>query len=312
MQALHVDRADGVEDALQALLAAPGPALLHVAIDQAANVWPLVPPNHNNAQMLDPEAGCARPPLPPPPPRSPAMRYQLDLTLRQAEGALARVLGAAERRGFRPLAVDGEAQPDGDRWYLRLTVEGDRADASLQTPARQALRLPLRGGVAMSMTATQTQQGRPSARQRRPCRCRCSTTRAAATTPMLWFDGELATADSLQAPLTTHAMHYGTGVFEGIRSYATRDGAAVFRLPEHLERMRKGAELLGLDFDVERALPRRRCRRCAPTAIATPTSARWRGSAPARIGLDVSAADASTSWSRRWPSACTWPASAPA
>lgn len=60
------------------------------------------------------------------------MRYQLDLTLRQAEGALARVLGTAERRGFRPLAVDGEAQPDGDRWYLRMTVEGERSDESLQ------------------------------------------------------------------------------------------------------------------------------------------------------------------------------------
>ena len=59
--ALHLDRADGVEDALQALLDAPGPALLHVAIDQAANVWPLVPPNHNNAQMLDPEADAATP-----------------------------------------------------------------------------------------------------------------------------------------------------------------------------------------------------------------------------------------------------------
>ena len=59
--ALHLDRADGVEDALQALLDAPGPALLHVAIDQAANVWPLVPPNHNNAQMLDPEADAAIP-----------------------------------------------------------------------------------------------------------------------------------------------------------------------------------------------------------------------------------------------------------
>jgi acetolactate synthase-1/2/3 large subunit len=51
--ALHLDRADGVEQALRQLLDAPGPALLHVAIDQAANVWPLVPPNHNNAQMLD-------------------------------------------------------------------------------------------------------------------------------------------------------------------------------------------------------------------------------------------------------------------
>jgi len=60
------------------------------------------------------------------------MRYQLDLTLRQAEGALSRVLGAAERRGFRPLSVDGEAQADGDRWYLRLTVEGERDEANLQ------------------------------------------------------------------------------------------------------------------------------------------------------------------------------------
>lgn len=53
--ALHVERADDVEAALTALLAADGPALLHVAIDTAANVWPLVPPNRNNAQMLDPD-----------------------------------------------------------------------------------------------------------------------------------------------------------------------------------------------------------------------------------------------------------------
>lgn len=71
--------------------------------------------------------------------------------------------------------------------------------------------------------------------------------------PKLWFDGELADADALQADLSTHAMHYGSGVFEGIRSYATRSGAAVFRLPEHLERMRKGAELLGIAFDAAQA-----------------------------------------------------------
>ena len=69
----------------------------------------------------------------------------------------------------------------------------------------------------------------------------------------LWFDGELHDATKLQATLGTHALHYGSGVFEGIRAYATRDGAAVFRLPEHLERMRKGCELLGMDFDVAEA-----------------------------------------------------------
>jgi acetolactate synthase II small subunit len=59
------------------------------------------------------------------------MRYRLDLTLRHADGALARVLGATERRGFRPLAVDGETQADGERWHLRLMVEGDRSDEQL-------------------------------------------------------------------------------------------------------------------------------------------------------------------------------------
>ena len=71
---------------------------------------------------------------------------------------------------------------------------------------------------------------------------------------MQFCDGEIAEADAFSVPLTSHALHYGTGVFEGIRSYATDDGgAAVFRLPEHLERMRKGAEALGMTFDVAQA-----------------------------------------------------------
>ena len=71
---------------------------------------------------------------------------------------------------------------------------------------------------------------------------------------MQFCDGEIAEAEAFSVPLTSHALHYGTGVFEGIRSYATDDGgAAVFRLREHLERMRKGAEALGMKFDVAQA-----------------------------------------------------------
>ena len=69
----------------------------------------------------------------------------------------------------------------------------------------------------------------------------------------LWFDGRIGPQDQTLAPLTTHAMHYGTAVFEGIRSYATPDGAAVFRLSEHLERMRKGADAFGASFDAVEA-----------------------------------------------------------
>lgn len=60
------------------------------------------------------------------------MRHHLDLTVRHADGALARIIGTAERRGFRPVCVDGEAHSDGDRWYLRLAVEGERPIESLR------------------------------------------------------------------------------------------------------------------------------------------------------------------------------------
>ena len=65
------------------------------------------------------------------------MRYRLDLTLRHSEGALSRVLGTAERRGFRPVNVEGETHTDGDRWHLQLTVESERpAEALHQQMAR--------------------------------------------------------------------------------------------------------------------------------------------------------------------------------
>ena len=51
--AQRIDLRNQVDDALAELLAQPGPALLHVAIDIKANVWPLVPPNHANSSMLD-------------------------------------------------------------------------------------------------------------------------------------------------------------------------------------------------------------------------------------------------------------------
>lgn len=51
--ARRIELRDQVDDALAELLATPGPALLHVAIDIKANVWPLVPPNHANSAMLE-------------------------------------------------------------------------------------------------------------------------------------------------------------------------------------------------------------------------------------------------------------------
>lgn len=68
-----------------------------------------------------------------PPDATTPARYRLDLTLRQAEGALARVLGTTERRGFRPVAVDGDTRGDAERWRLQMTVEGERGADGLRT-----------------------------------------------------------------------------------------------------------------------------------------------------------------------------------
>lgn len=58
--ATRIDARDDVEGGLAALLAEPGPALLHVAIDARANVWPLVPPNTANSTMLESNPAHAR------------------------------------------------------------------------------------------------------------------------------------------------------------------------------------------------------------------------------------------------------------
>ena len=56
-------------------------------------------------------------------------------------------------------------------------------------------------------------------------------------TPKIWMNGELVDWDKAQIHVLTHTLHYGTGVFEGIRAYETSQGPAVFRLTEHIERL---------------------------------------------------------------------------
>ncbi len=53
----------------------------------------------------------------------------------------------------------------------------------------------------------------------------------------IWMDGELVPWAEAKVHVLTHALHYGTGVFEGIRAYQNDDGTAVFRLREHMERL---------------------------------------------------------------------------
>ena len=74
------------------------------------------------------------------------------------------------------------------------------------------------------------------------------------TVDKIWMDGELVDWDKAQVHVLTHALHYGSGVFEGIRCYETADGPAVFRLTEHMERFERSAKMLFMDlgYSVER------------------------------------------------------------
>ena len=62
------------------------------------------------------------------------------------------------------------------------------------------------------------------------------------------MNGTLVDWDKAQVHVLTHTLHYGTGVFEGIRAYETSEGPAVFRLTEHIERLFRSAKILGMEI----------------------------------------------------------------
>jgi len=70
---------------------------------------------------------------------------------------------------------------------------------------------------------------------------------------LIWMNGELVAWEDAKVHVLTHGLHYGTGVFEGIRCYDTEIGPAVFRHREHMQRLTRSAELyyMPLPYDVE-------------------------------------------------------------
>jgi branched-chain amino acid aminotransferase len=65
---------------------------------------------------------------------------------------------------------------------------------------------------------------------------------------VIWFDGRLVPWRDAKVHVLTHTLHYGMGVFEGIRAYETPQGTAIFRLKEHTRRMLGSAKILGMDI----------------------------------------------------------------
>ena len=65
----------------------------------------------------------------------------------------------------------------------------------------------------------------------------------------IWMNGEFVAWDDAKVHVLSHGLHYGTGVFEGIRCYETEGGPAIFRHREHLERLAKSAEMYYLPLE---------------------------------------------------------------
>jgi branched-chain amino acid aminotransferase len=66
-------------------------------------------------------------------------------------------------------------------------------------------------------------------------------------TEKIWMNGELVDWDDATIHVLTHTLHYGCGVFEGIRAYPTADGPAVFRLTDHIKRLLDSAKIFMMD-----------------------------------------------------------------
>jgi branched-chain amino acid aminotransferase len=65
----------------------------------------------------------------------------------------------------------------------------------------------------------------------------------------IWFDGEMVPWREAKVHVLTHTLHYGLGVFEGVRAYDTeREGAAIFRLHDHTDRLYRSAKILNIDI----------------------------------------------------------------
>jgi len=65
----------------------------------------------------------------------------------------------------------------------------------------------------------------------------------------IWFDGKLVTVNMAKVPVTTHAIHYGTSIFEGIRAYWNSKNLYVFRLKDHIKRFRNSGKFYNIKLN---------------------------------------------------------------
>jgi branched-chain amino acid aminotransferase len=70
---------------------------------------------------------------------------------------------------------------------------------------------------------------------------------------LIWYDGKMVPWRDATTHVLTHTLHYGMGVFEGVRAYKTEKGPAIFRLKEHTDRLFRSAHILGMKMPFDKA-----------------------------------------------------------
>ena len=76
---------------------------------------------------------------------------------------------------------------------------------------------------------------------------------------VIWFDGEFIPWKDAKVHVLTHTLHYGMGVFEGIRAYKSSDGTVIFRLNEHIERLFASARILNMKIPFDKNTINKAC-----------------------------------------------------
>ena len=85
--------------------------------------------------------------------------------------------------------------------------------------------------------------------ERRPSQTAKTASTEIQKTEFVWMDGEIVAWDEAKVPVMTHALHYGTGVFEGIRGYGADGNLLLFRLRDHFERLIQSAKICDIESE---------------------------------------------------------------
>jgi branched-chain amino acid aminotransferase len=77
---------------------------------------------------------------------------------------------------------------------------------------------------------------------------------------VIWFNGDFVPWREAKVHVLTHTLHYGMGVFEGVRAYHTKQGAAIFRLEDHIDRLFRSAHIMQMDMPWDKDTINNACR----------------------------------------------------